>query len=300
MEREFDWDDLKAFLAIMRAGRLTTAAKTMKVDHSTLSRKIIRLEDIFQTKLFERLSVGYRPTAAGEQLLREAETMESLAFNLQSNLTNKVSELAGPVRIAVPEGFGTSFIAPHIGQIISKHPKIEIELIAKPDVVNLSRREAEMAVTNICPEKGRMHAFKLTDYELGLYASNDYLSNHKKIKSKRDLPNHDFIGYIEDILPTTAHGYLNEISKTIIPKIRISNILTQLSATQSGVGLCVLPCFISSKQQNLKRILTKEIRIIRSFWLVTHSDLRELPRVRAASDFITETVRKERGLFLPK
>lgn len=299
MNRDLDWDDLKAFLAVMRAGRLTAAAKSMRIDHSTLSRRIHRLEKALQTRLFDRLTGGYRPTAAGEQLLREAEAVESLTIGIQSRLSDGASQLTGAVRIAGPEGFGTYFLAPRLGRFTADHPGIEIELIAKPGVVSLSRREAEMAVTNICPQKGPLHASKLMDYELGVYASSAYLSHHPEIRQPRDLAGHDFIGYIEDMLPTAAHDYLQEVAKSITPKVRISNILTQLGAAGGGVGLCVLPCFMCASQPDLIRLLPSEIRIIRSYWLVIHSDLRRLPRVRAAADFITDAVRAERDLFLP-
>jgi DNA-binding transcriptional LysR family regulator len=297
MNQEFDWNDLKAFLAVMRTGRLTAAAKLMKIDHSTLGRRIVRLEEALQTRLFDRLTVGYRPTAAGEQLLRETENIESLTIGLQSRLTNMTSELAGAVRVAAPEGFSTFFLASRIGQLTSTHPKIEFELIAGPSVVSLSKREADMAVTNICPQKGRLQALKLTDYELGIYASPSYLSNSPKIQNKRNLLNHNFIGYMEDMLPTAEHAYLNEINKAIVPNVRISNVFTQLAATQGGVGLCVLPCFMCASQPNLIRILPSDIRIFRSYWLVIHSDLRELPRVRATADFIIDSVRNSSQLF---
>jgi DNA-binding transcriptional LysR family regulator len=297
MNQEFDWNDLKAFLAVMRTGRLTAAAKLMKIDHSTLGRRIVRLEEALQTRLFDRLTVGYRPTAAGEQLLRETEDIESLTIGLQSRLTNMTSELAGAVRVAAPEGFGTFFLASRIGQLTSTHPKIEFELIAGPSVVSLSKREADMAVTNICPQKGRLHALKLTDYELGIYASPSYLSNSPNIQNKRNLLNHNFIGYMEDMLPTAEHAYLNEINKSIVPNVRISNVFTQLAATQGGVGLCVLPCFMCASQPDLIRILPSDIRIFRSYWLVIHSDLRELPRVRATADFIIDSVRNNSQLF---
>lgn len=299
MNRDFDWDDLKAFLAVMRAGRLTAAARAMRVDHSTLSRRIHRLEAVLQARLFDRLTGGYRPTAAGEQLLREAEAIESLTIGMQSRLADRTSQLTGAVRIAGPEGFGTHFLAPRLGRLAADHPGIEIELIANPRVVSLSKREAEMAVTNICPQKGPLHAAKLTDYELGVYASAAYLSRHPEIGNKRELARHDFVGYIEDMLPTAAHDYLQEVGKSIVPRVRISNILTQLAAARGGVGLCVLPCFMCASRPDLIRVLPAEIRIVRSYWLVIHSDLRQLPRVRAAADFITEAVRVERGLFLP-
>lgn len=299
MSDPFDWNDLKAFLAVMRTGRLTVAAKSLRVEHSTLSRRINRLEHALDVKLFERMPAGYQPSSAAEDLVKQAETIESLMIGIQSRFTDQASELTGAVRIAGPEGFGTTYLASRLRRLNEIHPNLEIELIANPRVVSLPKREAEMAITNIRPQKGSLHAFKLTDYELGVYAAREYLSSRPAIVKKAQFDDHPFIGYIDDLLPTPAHDYLNEIGKSIEPRIRLSNILTQLAAAKGALGLCVLPCFMCREVPELVRVLGDEIKIHRSYWLVIHSDLRKIARIRAAADFIADTVCAERNLFLP-
>ena len=300
MKQNFDWNDLNAFLAIMRTGKLTTAANLLKIDHTTLSRRVSRLENSLKVKLFDRLTIGYRPTSDAEQLLPEAEAIESLATGIYAQFADELSELTGTVRIAGPEGFGTYFFVRRISRFNKLYPNLEIELIANPKVVSLSKREAEMAITNIRPTKGPLHALKLTDYELGVYGSHAYLADTMAIQQKNDLERHRFIGYIENMLPAPEHDYLNEISRAITPQLRISNILTQLSATKAGAGLCILPCFMAAEEADLVRILAEEIRIIRSYWLVIQSDARRLARVRTVVDFIVNTVRSEKEVFLPE
>lgn len=296
----FDWDDLRTFLAVARAGRLTVAAQRLGVDHTTLSRKIARLESSLKTRLFDRRPAGYLLTDAGEWLVREAEEIESRTVGIQSKLTDRILGLSGAVRIGAPEGFGSSFLAPRLERLTGAHPGLEVELIANPRVVSLSKREADIAITNFCPKEGPLYARKLTDYELGLYASRDYLAAHPPIGGAGDIPAHSFIGYIPDLLPTFAHDYLQEIRQNIAPRIRISNILTQYSATLGGAGLCVLPLFMAAGESRLVRLLPREIRIVREFWVVIHSDLRALARVRAAVDFVAQLIRDERSLFLPE
>ena len=295
----FDWNDLRAFLAVVRTGRLTVAAQKLHVDHSTLSRQIGRLEAALSVRLFDRHPSGYALTTAGEWLVKQSEIIESLTIGIQSRLTDQVLGLAGSIRVGAPEGFSSYFLAPRIGRLASQHPELEIELIANPRVVSLPKHEAEMAVTNFCPKEGRLHASKMTDYELGLYASARYLAGHVPVRRREDLQAHTFIGYIPDILPTFTHTYLSEVGQAINPRIRISNILTQLAATVSGVGICVIPCFMASREPELVRLLAEEIRIFREFWLVIHSDSRDIARVRMTADFITRTVHDERSLFLP-
>ncbi len=299
MKQNFDWNDLQAFLAVMRTGKLTAAARLLQVDHTTLGRRISRLEDALKVRLFDRLTVGYRPTAAAEDLLADAEAIESLSAGIYARFTDQVSELTGTIRIAGPEGFGTFFLGPHLDQFQSAYPNLQLELIANPRVVSLSKREAEMAITNIRPTRGSLHAVKLTDYELGVYGSPKYLKKASPIKQKSDLEAHKFIGYIDDMLPTPTHDYLDEISKSIIPDVRISNILTQMAAAKGGAGLCVLPCFMASGQTDLQRLALDDMKITRTYWLVIQSDARQLARVRATADFIINRVQEGRRTFLP-
>lgn len=297
--RIFDWDDLRTFLAVARTGRLTVAAQRLGVDHTTLSRKIARLETSLKTRLFDRRPTGYLLTDAGEWLVKEAEEIESRTIGIQSKLTDRILGLSGAVRIGAPEGFGSFFLAPRLERLTGQHPELEIELIANPRVVSLSKREADIAITNFCPKEGPLYARKLTNYELGLYATRRYLETHPPITCGGDIPGHTFIGYIPDLLPTFAHAYLQELGQTILPRVRISNILTQFSATLGGAGICILPCFMTAGEPELVRLLAGEVHIIREFWLIIHSDLRALARVRAVADFMTKSIHDERRLFVP-
>lgn len=298
--KKLDWNDLQTFLAVVRTGRLTVAAHKLGVDHSTLSRKILRLEATLKTRLFDRRPSGYVLTSAGEWLAREAEVIESRTIGIQSRLADQVLGLAGSVRIGAPEGFGTYFLARRIGMLSRQHPELEIELIANPRVVSLSKREADIVVTNFRPKEGQLYASKVTDYELGLYAADSYLAKSPLLESVADIRKHSVIGYIPDLLPTFAHAYLEEVGSDIRPTICISNILTQMSAALGGAGLCIIPCFMAGYEAGLVRLLPGDVRIFREFWLVIHSDLREIARVRTAAEFITKSVRQERRMFCPK
>lgn len=303
---EFDWNDLRAFLAVARDGRLTAAARRLKVDHSTLSRRITGLEAALQARLFERHSSGYALTPAGERLVGEAEAMESRAMTIRSRVAEDGSSLEGPVRIGTPEGFGSFFLAQQIEVIATRHPALGIELVANPRAVSLPKREADIVVTGSRPEEGRLHGRKLTDYELGLYASPRYLARVGPIRTRCDLLPCTFIGYIDDLIPTPQHDYLQTLLEGVAPRIRTSDIISQFAMTLSGAGLCILPCFIAASADfcpapdlKLVRLLHDEIRLHRSYWLVMNSDMREVRRVRASATFIVDAVHAARDTFLP-
>lgn len=296
---DFDWNDLRAFLAIVRTGRLTAAALQLGLEHSTLSRRIKGLEAALQTRLFDRRPTGYVLTESGEKLIAEAEAIESLSIKISSKIAEPAVNMAGSVRIATPEGFGTYFLARHLPQLTRKHPALRIELIANPDIVSLTKREADVAVAMSRPEAGRLRARKLCDYELGLYASAGYLASRQAPAKLSDIVDADIIGYIPDRLPTPSHDYLREIFGDREPDLRISNVLTQTHATLAGNGYCILPSFIAGEHRDLVRVLPHQVRVIRAYWLVMHSELRAPARARATIEFLHDAIRRDRHLFMP-
>lgn len=295
---DFDWNDLRSFLAVVRAGRLTVAAVQLGVDHSTLSRRITSLEGALQVRLFDRLPTGYVLTEAGLNLVGEAERIEAVALRISSDLMEAKAQMSGPVRVATPEGFGSYVLARHLDKMAERHPGFTLELIADPSVVSLARRQADIAVTMERPEAGPLRAQKLTDYEYGLYGTDDAIAAHGAA-GEHDLDAIRLIGYIPDLLPTSSHDYLSEVGRVRQADLQMSNIITQLSATLSGYGLCILPCFMASRHAVLRRILPRQVRFIRSYWLVTHVDARAPARTRAMVAFLQNIVRANRTLFLP-
>lgn len=299
MQDQFDWNLVRSFLAITRAGSLTAAAKALKIDYSTLSRRIAALEASLGAQLFDRRTSGSSLTEAGQRLLDTAEKMDQLATSLEQSIGHATLQAAGAMRIGTPDGFGTRFLAPRLGLLSDRHPDLTIELVAMPREFSLSRREADIAVSLTQPNEGRLHSRKLTDYELGLYASKAYLANHKVIDNMSDVPSHRFISYIDDLIFSAELEYAHFVSPELQPAIKSASLIAQLNSTIAGAGLCVLPCFIANDEPTLVRVLPKDFKLIRSFWLVLHSDLRNIARIRAAADFIVEQIQQSQLQFLP-
>lgn len=294
---DFNWNHLQTFLAVARSGRLTLAALKLSSDHTTLKRRITALEHGLDTKLFDRTPAGYLLTPEGQRLMPIAEQMERLALGAREGVGGATSSLAGVVRIGVPEGFGSFFLAPRISQLTETYPDLRVQLVAGPTLYSLAKREADVIVTLSRPVEGRLYARKLTDYQLGLYGSSSYLDNYEKIKDTSDLCRHKFIGYIEDLLLTPELDYLHQINPRISTMIESSNLIAQLSATIAGAGLCILPHFIARNESRLVAVLPDDIALMRSFWMVAHADLRDLARVKMAMTFLARQVRAAQLLF---
>jgi DNA-binding transcriptional LysR family regulator len=294
---EFDWNDVRAFLAVARSGRLTAAAARLGVDHSTLSRRIAALEHALRAKLFDRSPSGYTLTDEGRRLLPIGEEMERLAIGAGEAVGGTSTSVAGTVRIGSPEGFGSYFLAPRIARLKALHPRLTVQLVAAPAVFSLARRDADIVVSVSRPPAGRLNVSKLIDYDLGLYAAPFYLRESPDIASSEDLFKHRFVSYIGELLHFPELDFLQHVAPGGTTSVESSNLVAQLKATVAGAGLCVLPAFLASREDGLVRVLPGEISLTRSLWLTVHQDLAELARVRAAVGFIREEVEKARGLF---
>ncbi|MBW3617071.1 MAG: LysR family transcriptional regulator [Proteobacteria bacterium] len=292
---EFDWNNLRAFLAVARTGRLTAAAARLRADHATVSRHIGALEGSLKARLFDRSPTGYSLTPQGERLLATAEQIEALTLTASSEVRGADLSVSGTVRIGAPEGFGSYFLAPRLAALAEAHPDLEIELVAIPGVLSLSKREADIAVALSRPREGRLVARKLTDYSLSLYGAPSYLEARPPLTTRADMSAHRFIGYIEDLLYAPELDYMDAPDAQIAVQLRSSNLIAQLRAACAGAGLCVLPDFIAASEPGLLRVLPGQVGLTRSFWLLTHADLKGLARVRAVADFITGAVQAARS-----
>lgn len=297
MER-FDWDDLRFFLAVARSGRLTAAARRLSADHATVSRRVTALEESLKAKLFERRPQGYTLTAHGERLLAKAEAMETEALAIQSDIGGADMTLAGTVRIGAPDGFGTSFLAPRLPALAKAYPGLELQLIAMPRLLSLSKREADVAITLAPPKEGKVVARKLSDYRLGLYASRDYLDAMPKVESRDDLFQHRIVGYIDDLIFTPELDYLDEVAKGLRAQVQSSSVVAQMNAVAAGAGIGVIHHFMAEGDPRLVPVLAEEVSLTRSFWLLVHADLKDVARVRAIVDFLVRETKQARGTLL--
>jgi len=294
---DFDWNDLRSFLAIARSGRLTAAAARLQVDHTTLSRRLAALERALKAKLFDRSPSGYTLTEQGLRLLPTAEEMERLALTAQERVGGSAASVEGTVRIGSPEGFGSYFLAPRIAGLKDRHPRLNVQLVAASAVFSLARRDADVVVSVSRPPAGRLTVSKLIDYDLGLYAAPSYLAAHPPIEGTDHLCRHRFVSYIGDLLTFPELDFQQHVAPDCATSLESSNLVAQLRATLAGAGLCVLPAFLAGEEQGLVRVLPDEVSLTRSLWLIVHQDLADLARVRAVVRFIKEEVEAARATF---
>ncbi|MCJ8144400.1 LysR family transcriptional regulator [Ancylobacter sp. A5.8] len=292
-----DWDHLRIFLAVARAGQMLAAARQLGLDHATVGRRLAALEAGLGSKLIERRTTGSALTPAGERLLLHAERVETEMLQAQSALGNVDLALAGTVRIGAPDGFGTYFLAPRLGALAEANPGLTIQLAPLPRSFSLPKREVDIAVTLQRPSEGRLIARKLTDYSLGVYASGDYLARTGPVESLASLKDRLLVTYVSDLVYSPALDYFEAFREVEARRLECASVVGQMEAVRAGAGIGILHDYAARGHDELVRLLP-ELSFRRAYWLVTHADIHDLRRIREVENFIVEAVRAARGRFV--
>ena len=190
-----DWDDLRIFLQVARARRITDAARSLGIDPTTVGRRVARLEQKLEASLFEGLGKDRRLTERGQELLHHAETVESATLAAMGAPSGRP---AGNVRLSVAEGFATWLIAPALEDFHASHPEIRLDIITASGFLNPSKREADIAVMLARPRHGRLIASKLSDYRLRLYATRDFIARHGAPETVAALRSVPLVSYVPE------------------------------------------------------------------------------------------------------
>ena len=287
-----NWDDMRICLAVARQESLSGAAKALKLDPATIGRRIARLEREMDAVLFVKSPQGYQPTAVGERLRAHAEAAEQAMSGALSEVRGEAETLRGTIRLGAPDGCAT-FLLPHVTRaIMAKNPGLVIQIIALPRVFNLSKREADMAISVSRPRTGRLKIMKISDYSLHLAASRDYLAERPPIKSRADLAGHPVIGYIPDMIFDSELDYLAELG--LASTDLASNLVSvQLGWLRAGAGLGVVHDFVLPDAPELQLVLPDELHLSRTFWLIRHADDGRVERLNRFAQALSDGLRAE-------
>jgi DNA-binding transcriptional LysR family regulator len=293
-----DWDHLRVFLAVARQSQLLAAARRLGLNHATVARRLDDLEAALGTLLIERRPAGSVLTQAGERLLPVAERIEAEVADIAENFRAEEADVSGTVRIGAPDGLGNYFLAAELGAFAELHPNLEIELVPLPRTFSLSRREADLAIVLDRPTEGRLVILRLTDYTLGVYASNAYLAQHGTPQSESDLANHLAVTGVEDLAYASALDYSAVLEGHCRQKFRCASVMGQMEAIKAGRGLGVLHDFASVHEQGTLVRILPEISFRRSYFLLAHPDTVSVRRIASTHDFIVRRFREERHRFV--
>lgn len=286
------WDDLKVFLAVARAESLSGAAVGLRLDPATVGRRIARLETDLAAPLFQKSPQGYVLTEVGDRLLDHAQAMESAVLGLSDVAHGGQAGLKGQIRLGAPDGSANYLLPQVCRDICAAHPGLEVQIVALPRVFNLSKREADMAITVSPPAAGRLTTQRLSDYKLHLAASKDYLRDNPPLERLDDLKHHKIIGYIADLIFDKELDYLAAIGS---PKVDFASnsVSVQINWARSGAGVVIGHDFALPSAPELVRVLTHEVSLTRSFYLVRHADDRRIARLNRFAQELGVRMRQE-------
>lgn len=273
------WDLHETFLEVMRGGSLSAASRALGVAQPTVRRRVEALEEALGVVLFTRAQNGLTPTDAARAIFPHVEAMASTAHALARVASAPAGEVRGTVRLAASEVMGIEVLPPMLASLRRAHPRLELELTLSNRNEDLLRRDADVAVRMAAPTQAALVARKVGVIAVGLFASEAYVRERGAPATPDELADHVLIGadrsraLLEGLaaagLPTRRAAYA----------LRTDHDLAHVAAVRAGfgIGVCQVPL---AARDGLRRVL-EDVELPMDAWLVTHEDLRAVPRIRA-------------------
>lgn len=272
------WDDLRFLLAVHRSGSLSRAASTLKVNQSTVSRRILACETQLDVKLLERQPEGAILSEAGRALCALAENTEAELEFVIKEISDTRHELSGPIVLACVDMMVDRFLAPHLARFQIANPNIEFSLLVGVDTVDLMRGKADVALRVSQGPDESLAGRRLCDFGLGVYGA-------------ADLGCTDTLGWIEWPGGRWFEADIPEELKSYPVMHRTDSFLSMNALVRAGLGMAILPCYWADADPGLQRLHPLPVsRPDLGLWLLYHPDKKHTPRVRAFIDFLVPAV----------
>ncbi len=287
-----NWDDVRVFLAVARNGSLRAAGRALGLSQPTIGRRLAGFEASFGgPTLFDRLPEGLRLNAAGESLVEAAERLERAALALERRRAAASPELSGTVRVSVGE-WAAGFLARHLSGASAADlaPGITLELVESPEMANLARRDADLAVRHghAIPNTSNLYITKLGAIGCAVYQ-----------RRGTNIPEaghgHRWIAYPEEQGHLVSALWLDQQIKARGGKValRASNLTMRIEAVRAGVGVALLPCYAGDSDPLLERVTAPVSELAADYWVIVHRDLRRAACVRAVMDWVQALFARE-------
>lgn len=288
-----NWDEVRLFLALCRGSTVGAAAQRLHVDASTVSRRLGALERALSTTLFERSRDGITPTKAAEDLLPVAEQMEEVMTRFEHAADGLEREVTGSVRMTCPPDVAEVAVIPFLPELLARHTKLRIELDPGEALLDLTRREADLALRTVRPTRGDLVVTRLAQARWVVVAAPGLAKRLGTLRAWADAP---WVGWGERLANIPPARWLTTHARDVDPVLRSDSLRVQLAAVATGVGVALVPEPSVAHFGLQKVVLGPALRKAEKQWpvdelyLVTHRALRDVPRVRVVWDLLVERI----------
>lgn len=294
--RRLSADDLLVLLAVGRSGRFVTAAEVLGINHTTISRRITALEQSIGGRLLARSAGGWELTELGREALSAAEAVESAVRSLTTPGNSRALE--GVVRMSATDGFSAYIAAPAAAAVQRRHPKVAVEIVAATRRASQQRSGLDIEVVVGQPQVHRAEAIRLGNYRLGLYGSRAYLAAHGAPAERSDLAGHPLVYFIDSMLQVDDLDLARSFAPAMRESITSTNVFVHVEATRADAGLGLLPCFMADRHDDLVRVLTEDVALQLTYWLVARTETLRRREVAALVDAILARMTDQSDVLL--
>jgi DNA-binding transcriptional LysR family regulator len=282
------WDLYRTFLAVLREGSLSGAARSLGLTQPTAGRHVDALEAAVGVQLFTRSREGLAPTEAALELRPHAEAMAATAAALLRTASGPGREVRGAVRVSASEVVGVEVLPPILAALRERHPGLVLELTLSDAVEDLLRRDADIAVRMVAPRQGALRVRRLGGIPLGLHAHRSYLARQGTPRRVGELAQHSLVGYDRETPLVRSLLARLPAFRPAHFAFRSDSTLAQLAAIRAGLGIGICQVGLAQRDPALVRVLPTAFHVRLETWLAMHEDLRSTARFRAVFDGLAE------------
>ena len=294
MTGEWQWDDVRVFLAVSREGTLSGAARVLGIDHVTAGRRIAALEKQLGAKLLSRTPDGFETTSAGQAIIKQCQSMEIAALGVERLIAGHDGGTNGSVRVTATDSMTHQIVVPLLARLREKHHELQVDLLTGVRRFDVARREADLALrlSHARPAEPGLVCRKLGVVGFSLYASSAYLARAGTPRRGGGLRGHDLIRYLGSPR-SLGPAFMGESLDGARISIRSNDQMIQLQAVIDGLGIAELPCHLGDQYPALTRLWPEEAPNVRPLWLIMHEDLRRAERIRVLSAAIVDAIERD-------
>lgn len=296
--QKLDWEDLRYFAAVARGGSISAAARELAVNHSTVLRRIDSLEQSLGVRLFERLQSGYVMTGAGDTLRGRLAAIEEDIGSAQREVGGLDEDLRGTIRLTTTDTLAHGLLMPYLERFQEAHPAVQLQLVVNNSFLNLTQREADMALRPSNTPPANLVGRKVGALATALYASRAYLRRAARAGVGRDdWAAHRWVAPDDSLSHLAAAQWLAEHVPPAQVALRADSLLTMVEAARHGMGVAPLLCMLAGRERTLEQLAPPDPRFHTQLWVLHHRDLRNVARIKALSQFLYDALRQDEHIL---